>query len=295
MTSFERTLSYSEFDKIEYIDELILKLQRLYSQNIVDGDFFDKAVELLNQEKAIVSSNSIELNISSDQDNEIYDLKIDIENMSPEEKKRYFEVEKHGVKMKLLEARNFSQLDILFNRILTDINDSLKDFLKIEFTSRFKSIFEGNYIYYLIKDYTKKYERLDLNELVVKNDELILKNGQYECTISKALCKKEHISYLDDQELNSFKSIINKYNLCFTEEFIEYELKNIIKLPEIPISFEQRISKIKATIEKILNKDENRFFRSMTSIESDLKFQDKLEKCKKVYSNEFECEIPLLI
>lgn len=57
------------------------------------------------------------------------------------------------------------------------------------------------------------------------------------------------------------------------------------------------MEKIKKTIEKILNRDENRFFRSMISIESDFKFKDKLEKCKKLYNynNEIEVEIPLLI
>lgn len=293
MTSFDRTLSYIEFDKLKYIDELILKLQMLYSQNIVDASFFDKAVELLNQEKMNVSSSSVE----SDEDDKIYDLKIDIENMSPEERKKYFESEKQGVKMRLLEARNFSQLNILHDRILKNIDDSLKDFLKKEFTNSFEKIFKKSYIYYLIKDYGKKHGKLNLDELIIVDDQLTLKNGQYECVINKALCKKENILYLDAKELDSFKAIINKYNSCFTEEFIESELKNIIKLPEIPISFEERMEKIKKTIEKILNRDENRFFRSMISIESDFKFKDKLEKCKKLYNynNEIEVEIPLLI
>ena len=295
MTSFDRTLNYIEFDKLKYIDELILKLQMLYSQNIVDGSFFDKAVELLNQEKMDISSNSEKSDINTNEDSKVYDLKIDIENMSPEEREKYLESEKQGIRMRLLEARNFSNLNILYERISKNINNSSKDFLKKEFTNNFEKIFEKSYIYYLIKDYGKKHGKLDLNELAIVDDKLILKNGQYECEINKALCKRENILYLDDKELASFKAIINKYNLCFAEEFIEYKLKNIIKLPEIPISFEERIEKIKKTIEKILNRDENRFFRSMISIESDFKFKDKLQKCKNTYNNDFKTEIPLLI
>ncbi|MGM9530722.1 hypothetical protein, partial [Intestinibacter sp.] len=224
MTSFDRTLNYIEFDKLKYIDELILKLQMLYSQNIVDGSFFDKAVELLNQEKMDISSNSEKSDINTDEDFKVYDLKIDIENMSPKEREKYLESEKQGIKMRLLEARNFSHLNILYDRISKNINDSSKDFLKKEFTNNFEKIFEKSYMYYLIKDYGKKHGELDLNELIIVDDQLILKNGKYECAINKTLCKKEKILYLDDKELTSFKSIINKYNLCFTEEFIEYKL-----------------------------------------------------------------------
>ena len=65
-----------------------------------------------------------------------------MENMSPEERKKYIESEKQGVKMRLLEARNFSQLNILHDRILKNIDDSLKDFLKKEFTNSFEKIFK---------------------------------------------------------------------------------------------------------------------------------------------------------
>ncbi|MDY2734501.1 hypothetical protein, partial [Intestinibacter sp.] len=135
MTSFDRTLNYIEFDKLKYIDELILKLQMLYSQNIVDGSFFDKAVELLNQEKMDISSNSEKSDINTNEDSKVYDLKIDIENMSPEEREKYLESEKQGIRMRLLEARNFSNLNILYERISKNINNSSKDFLKKEFTN----------------------------------------------------------------------------------------------------------------------------------------------------------------
>ena len=228
---------YREYDKSGFIDELILKLQRLYSQNFIDKDFFDKSLELLNQEKIDVISNNIKeerkfymnsidevdnfkdleiinniifdklkydienksflieylndkfeeimndkallngFEVSGDLSNFFYNEKcllnsenkntiynfidknrqdldedtLDIQNLSLEEREKYFEIEKQGIKMKLIEASNFSNLNRLYNRIYPNLSDDkLKNFLKDEFTFAFKKLFKSSYIYSIL-------------------------------------------------------------------------------------------------------------------------------------------------
>ena len=90
MTIFEDTNTCYSFDKLEYIDELILKLQMLYSKNIIEENFFDKALELLEQEKQEISSRKIRLEQSIDKIEEMPNF----QDMSPQEQKKYIEIEK---------------------------------------------------------------------------------------------------------------------------------------------------------------------------------------------------------
>lgn len=380
MTSSEQI--YIEFDKMGYIDELILKLQKLYSQNIVDKNFFDKSLELLNQEKIDILSNNIkaernfyissiekvdnfkdleiinniifdklkysvenksflienlndrfeemmynqdllqEFEVNGDLTNffhnekcllndenknkiynfisnnreDVYDYTLDIQNLSPEEKQKYFEIEKQGIKMKMIEASNFSNLNTLYSKIYSDLkDDKLKIFLKDEFTNTFKKLFKSSYIYFILEDFNKNYGKMNLEDICIEKDRLYLKNSIYEYYIDENLIKKQKIRYFDQGELNSLIKIIkNTYN-CFTQEFIENILQNIIKLPEYKMTLEERMEEIKKIITKILNKDENRFFRSTISIDSDVKFSEKLLKCNRFYQNKFKEENTILI
>lgn len=387
MEPSEKANVHSEFNKVDYIDELVLKLQKFYSQNIIDKNFFDRAVELLKQERIEVSSDNVKsereaylnkieqidsfkdlerindliydklkypienkgfliaslneklidmmnnsdiakqfeaigdlvnlidnkkslineenkkiiykyIDENSKNDKNVESIKVNFKDMPIEEQRKYIEIEKQGIKMRMLEVQNFSELDTIYNRILNkweDTDYSLGEFLKIEFTKTFENIFKSSYIYYLAEDYSKNYGNLDISDLSTEDGKLTIKNDDYECAISKALCKKEKIRYLDDKELEALKKIINKTYSYFTSDFIENKLKYLIKLPEKQISMEERLEEIKKTIEKILNRDENRFFRSTTLIEFDFKFEEKLKKCKNTYNEQFKDEVLLLI
>ncbi|WP_455543686.1 hypothetical protein [Intestinibacter sp.] len=296
MTLSQKTNKTSNFDKIKYVDGLILKLQILYSKNIVDSNFFDQALELLEQEKIDVLSYNTEIN----GENCIDKLKEgpNFEEMSEEDKKKYIDIEKNGIKMRMLEASNFSELDILYNRMSSkfeNINYELDSVIKIEFTKNFEKLFKSSYIYYLIEDYKNIYGEMEINNLEIENGNLRLKNTQYQYTLDKENLKKQKIRDIDKIELESFKVILNDVYSRFTDEFIENKLKYIIKLPQRKFTLKERLEKIKKTMQKILNRDENRFFRSPVSIECDIKFKEKLEKCKTTYDTEFKDEVVLLI
>ena len=373
---------YSEFDKSGYIDELILKLQSLYSQNFIDKDFFDKSLELLNQEKIDVISNNIKeerkfymnsidevdnfkdleiinniifdkikydienksflieylndkfeeimndkallngFEVSGDLSNFFYNEKcllnsenkntiynfidknrqdldedtLDIQNLSLEEREKYFEIEKQGIKMKLIEASNFSNLNRLYNRIYPNLSDDkLKNFLKDEFTFAFKKLFKSSYIYSILKDFNENYGIIDLEDTYIEEDKLYIKNSNYEHYMDEKIIKKQKSRYFDQKELNSLKKIIKNTHNCFTKEFIEDILINTIKLPEYKMTLEERLEEIKKFIGEVLDKDQNRFFRSTISIKSDIKFDEKLLKCNRFYQNKFEGESPILI
>lgn len=284
----------NNFDKINYIDELILKLQLLYSKNIIDNDFFDKALELLKQEQLEIAS----INERLEHDLRNIETTVDFKYMSIEQQKKYIDIQKRGIKMKLLEAGNFSELNIIYDRIyktLPNDNYDLENTLKLEFTRNFDKLLNCSYIYYLTKDYNKNYGILDIENLIIDDGELKLNNAKYECFINKESLKKQKIRDIDNIELQALKDIIKDANLRFTEEFIKNKLKDIIKLPINKLNLEEIVKKIKKTIQIILDRDENRFFRSTLTIESDFNFEQKLNKCKKTYNIQFKDEIPFVI
>lgn len=294
MTIFEDTNTCYSFDKLEYIDELILKLQVLYSKNIIEGDFFDKALELLEQEKLEISSRD------KKSESNIYKIeeRPNFQDMSPQEQKKYLEIEKQGIRMRLLEASNFYELNLVYNRILDKLdntNDKLEDFLKQEFSNSFEKLFKSSYIFFITQEYNKSYGSLDIENLIIDRDKLKLKNSNCEYSINKSSLKKQKIRSIDNNELESLKIIIKNTNSCFTKEFIEEKLKNIIKIPKEEIDLKQRLKLIKKTIQTILDRDENRFFRTTLNINSDFKFEEKLNKCKTLYESHFKDETPLVI
>ena len=294
MTIFEDTNTCYSFDKLEYIDELILKLQVLYSKNIIEGDFFDKALELLEQEKLEISSRNIKSESNIDKIEEMPNF----QDMSPQEQKKYIEIEKQGIRMRLLEVSNFSELNTIYNRILDKLdntNDKLENFLKQEFTNSFEKLFKSSYIFFITQEYNKSYGILDIENLIIDRDKLKLKNSNCEYSINKALLKKQKIRSVDNNELESLKVIIKNTHSCLTKEFIEEKLKNIIKIPKEEISLKQKLKLIKNTIQTILDRDENRFFRTTLNINSDFKFEEKLNTCKTLYESQFKDETPLVI
>lgn len=283
----------NEFEKIEYIDELILKLQLLYSQSVVDDAFFDKALYLLKQEKSELAHTIDEIELEKIKKVKKFD------EMSYEERKKYIEIQKQGIKMRLLEANNFSELNILYDRISNQLEEDeiyeLQDVLKHEFTKNFEKIFKNSYIYYLKNSYTKNYGILDIYDLIMVDGKLKSRNNNFDFTINEELFKNQRIKKFDCSELEALKKIIKNTYYCFTDKFIEGELKRIIKIPPKQINLKDRIRQIKDTIRIILNKDENRFFRTTLTIESDFKFKEKLNQCKKIYKIELKSEIPLVI
>lgn len=88
-------------------------------------------------------------------------------------------------------------------------------------------------------------------------------------------------------KINYIDELILKLQLLYS--------KNIIKLPTNKLNLEEIVKKIKKTIQIILDRDENRFFRSTLTIEFDFNFEEKLNKCKKTYNLEFKDEIPFVI
>ncbi|MFQ8631926.1 MAG: hypothetical protein ACLSAJ_11405 [Intestinibacter bartlettii] len=294
MTIFEDTNTCYSFDKLEYIDELILKLQMLYSKNIIEENFFDKALELLEQEKQEISSRKIRLEQSIDKIEEMPNF----QDMSPQEQKKYIEIEKQGIKMRLLEAGNFSELNTIYNRILNKLdntNDNLEKFLKKEFTNSFEKLFKSSYIFFITQDYNKSYGILDIENLIIDKDKLKLKDSNCEYSINKDLLKKQKIRSIDNNELESLKVIIKNTYSCFTEEFIEEKLRNVIKTPKKEVDLKKRLKLIKNTIQTILDRDENRFFRTTLNISSDFNFEEKLNKCNIIYESQFKDETPLII
>ena len=178
---------------------------------------------------------------------------------------------------------------------LDNTNDNLEKFLKKEFTNSFEKLFKSSYIFFITQDYNKSYGILDIENLIIDKDKLKLKDSNCEYSINKDLLKKQKIRSIDNNELESLKVIIKNTYSCFTEEFIEEKLRNVIKTPKKEVDLKKRLKLIKNTIQTILDRDENRFFRTTLNISSDFNFEEKLNKCNIIYESQFKDETPLII